>query len=128
MDVETYSIQLPPYTRWLLFAFIVSLSVASRVYLTRKLLAIVISAVLASMFLLALLIQVLTSLKKEEVSNSDNDKNERKTSIECYAITDLRSDCASFEEDKEWRNDPGVIVDCVDDYTSEKEYHFLNRE
>ncbi|XP_071842683.1 uncharacterized protein [Apostichopus japonicus] len=28
MDVETYSIQLPPYTRWLLFAFIVSLSVS----------------------------------------------------------------------------------------------------
>ncbi|XP_071842428.1 uncharacterized protein [Apostichopus japonicus] len=115
------------------------INVTSRVYFSRELLAIVMLAVLAFIFLVALLIQILKnrpdkscvfSSERERFqnkeSNSENDKNERQQSTHCYAATDPRYDCC--DEDNNWENEPGPFVDCVDDYLPGNEYFVLNKD
>ncbi|XP_071842409.1 uncharacterized protein [Apostichopus japonicus] len=125
-------------------AKLTSIGNVSTVYLPRQLLAAVISVVLALIFLVALLIRILKNrhdrscvfpsnrkrFQKEE-SNGDNDKNERKHSvhydnypadIQLHATTNSIYEIPSCEEDGDRGYEPCVIVDCVADYTSGKEY------
>ncbi|XP_071843012.1 uncharacterized protein [Apostichopus japonicus] len=117
----------------------IKINVTSRVYFSRELLAIVMLAVLALIFLVALLMQILKnrhdrscvfSSERERFqnkeSNSENDKNERQQSTHCYAATDLRYDCC--DEDNDWENEPGPFVNCVDDYSPGNEYFVLNKD
>ncbi|XP_071842411.1 neural cell adhesion molecule 1-A-like isoform X2 [Apostichopus japonicus] len=119
----------------------IEINVTSRVFLRRELLAIVISAALAFIILLALLIKMLKNrndiscvlsseskrFEKDE-SNNDNAKNEsqRQTDTQLYATTYSRYKYSSCEDDEEWEDEPGPYVDYVDDYTSVKQYHVLN--
>ncbi|XP_071842433.1 neural cell adhesion molecule 1-like isoform X2 [Apostichopus japonicus] len=95
----------------------IEINVTTRVFLTRELLAIVILAVLAFIFLVALLRQLLENrhdrscvfssenkrFQKDE-SNSDNVNNERQPGIPLYATTTPRYDSSSCEEDEDWEN------------------------